>query len=231
MNNPEYAEKLKSILGLRYEPVAVRLVRENEPDPVGYEVPEKQLSHCQSVMAAKAGKSYYLPSDMHGCNNGASSLGMKEKSEKIASGEFYYDFGMHDTQEAAAAMVATRAELPFKTKGSIVTPLAKADFVPDSVIIVDVPEVIYWFVPLKTHKEGGRANFTTAPFNAVCGDVTAFPIIHNDVNVSIGCYGCRRRSDIKRDEMIVGFPGGMLPDIVDTLMKYQDGVLTKAKRD
>jgi uncharacterized protein (DUF169 family) len=231
MNNAEYAEMLKSILGLRYEPVAVRLVRENEPEPVGYEVPEKQLSHCQAVMAAKNGKSYYVPADLHGCNNGASTLGMKDKPEKVASGEFYYDFGMHDTLEGAAAMVATRAELPFKTKGSIVTPLAKADFVPDSVIIVDVPEVIYWFVPLKTHKEGGRAHFTTAPFNAVCGDATAFPIINGDINVSMGCFGCRRRSDIKKDEMIVGIPGSMLEDVTLTLKKYKDGVLSKAKRD
>lgn len=230
MDNTEYAELLKSILGLRYEPVAVKLLREDEPDPVGYAVPEKQLSHCQAVMAAKDGKSYYISADMQGCNNGASTLGMKETPEKVVTGEFYYDFGMHDTLEAAAKMVATRAELPFKTKGSIVAPLGKADFQPDAVIIIDIPEVIYWFVPLKTHKDGGRAFITTAPFNAMCGDATAFPMIHGDINVSIGCFGCRRRTDIKKEEMIVGIPGSMLEDVAITLQKYRDGVLTKARR-
>ncbi len=231
MDNSEYAEMLKSILGLRHEPVAVKLVREEEPEPTGYEIPEKQMSHCQAVSAAMKGRSLYVSTEMQGCNNGASSLGMKERPPQTESGEFYIKFGMHDDLAGAAEMVHTRYEVPYKTRGAIVTPLAKADFMPDSVIIEDVPEVIYWFIPLKTHAEGGRAHFVTAPFNAVCGDATAYPIIEGDINISLGCYGCRRRSDIKKDEMIVGFPGHMLEELMPVLERYRDGVLQKAQRD
>lgn len=222
---------LKTILGLRYEPVAVKLIRNDEPDPTGYPLPDKQISHCQAVMAAKSGSSFYVPAHLQGCNNGASALGLKEVAEKLQSGEFYYGFGMHDTQEAAAAMVASRAELPQIYKGEIITPLGEADFVPDAVIIVDLPEVLYWFVLLQTHEKGGRAVFTTAPFQAVCVDCTAFPILNSEINISMGCYGCRRKTGIRKDELLVGFPGNRLEEIAAMLKKYNEDLLTKAKRD
>ena len=53
--NKDYAEKLKTVLRLRYEPVAVKLVREGESLPDCCKRPEKQMSHCQAVFAAKAG--------------------------------------------------------------------------------------------------------------------------------------------------------------------------------
>jgi len=231
MNNSEYASMLKNILGLRYEPVAVKLIHNDESDPIGYSIPDKQISHCQAVMAAKKGSSMYLPADMQGCNNGASALGMKEVAEKLRTGEFYYGFGMHDTQEAAALMVSSRSELPQIYKGEIITPLKDADFIPDSVIIVDLPERMYWFVLLQTHEKGGRATFVTAPFQAVCVDCTAYPILKSEINISLGCFGCRRKTDIQKDELLVGFPGKRLEEIVTTLKKYSEDVLTKAKRD
>ena len=231
MMNSEYASMLKSILGLRYEPVAVKLIQKDESDPVGYSVPEKQMSHCQAVMAAKAGSSMYISAEMQGCNNGASALGIKGASEKLLSGEFYYGFGMHDSQEAAKSMVATRTELPQIYKGEIVTPLKDANFTPDAVIIVDVPEVIYWFVSLQTFSKGGRAKFVTAPFQAVCVDATAYPVQESEINISLGCFGCRKKTDIRKDELLVGFPGNRLEEITIALKKYSEDVLTKAKRD
>ena len=235
MKNSEYASMLKSILGLRYEPVAVKLIRRDEPDPVGYSLPDKQMSHCQAVMSAKAGNSVYLSDAMQGCNVGASALGLREAGEKVTNGEFHFNFGVHDTQEAAAEMIASRSELPQIYKGEIITPLKEADFVPDSVIIVDIPERFYWFVLLKTHEKGGRAVFTTAPFQAVCVDCTVYPILNSEINISLGCYGCRRRTDIRQEELIVGFPGIRLEEIVTVLKKYNEEgdrpLLSKAKRD
>ena len=51
--NGELAEKLKNVVKLRSEPVAVKLVRKGEAYPDGYSVPGKQLSHCQAVMSAR----------------------------------------------------------------------------------------------------------------------------------------------------------------------------------
>ena len=59
--NRGYAGALKSILRLRYEPVAVKLIREGEEYPEGYEEPVGQLSHCQAVFRAGQGESFKLP--------------------------------------------------------------------------------------------------------------------------------------------------------------------------
>lgn len=53
--NREYAKKLKSAIGFSREPVAVRLMREDEAFPSCCSYPDKQMSHCQAVFAASKG--------------------------------------------------------------------------------------------------------------------------------------------------------------------------------
>ena len=228
--NAEYNNSFKEILGLRYDPVAVRLIRENEEFP-DYEVPEKQMSHCQAVMSAKNGSAFNLPTNMQECKVGASALGMVETPEKVKSGEFHFGIGAHDTVEATAAMIAARSEVPFKTKGVAYAPLKKTKFEPDVVIFADIPERIYWFVPLFTAEKGGRIQFSTAPFQAACVDDLAVPMATGTPNISLGCFGCRKRTEIKKDEMMLGVPWKLIPDMVKRLDRYKDGILTKAKRE
>jgi uncharacterized protein (DUF169 family) len=229
-NNAEASKTLKEILQLRYEPVAVKLVKENEKFPEGYAVPEKQLSYCQSVMQARHGNAFMMPPEAHLCNVGASSLGMMPRPEKVASGEFHFATGMHENQPAVKKMIDEGVTIPYKTNGCIVCPLKDATFIPDVVIFVDIPERIYWFEPLATAEKGGRVTYITAPFQAACVDITATPIIRNEPNISIGCFGCRKRTDLKPDEMVIGIPGGMIEKMVSRLVRYKDDVLPKANR-
>lgn len=229
--NREYADVLRSVLGLRGEPVAVRLVRKGEAYPGDLLVPEKQLSHCQAVAAARNGASYRMPKDTQGCMVGASTLHMADTPEKVLSGEFHYGIGMHDSPEAAAKMIADRITVPDEMDGEVVAPLKDADFEPDVVIIIDIPERVYWVVPLSTAEHGGRAEFSTAPFQCSCEDGTAVPMVTGRPNISIGCFGCRKRTDMRPDEMEVGIPYGLIPGFADRLRRYSSGVMTKAKRD
>ena len=228
--NKKFGDRFKKILDLRYEPVAIRLIRENEEFP-DYELPEKQMSHCQAVMAAKNGNAFNMPLSMQECKVGASSLGMCDTPEKVRNGEFHFGIGAHDTVEATAAMIAARSEIPFRTMGATYAPLSKATFEPDVVIFEDIPERLYWFVPLFTAEKGGRINFSTAPFQAACVDTTAIPMMTGKPNMSLGCFGCRKRTDIQKDELLMGVPWELVPDMVKHLDKYKDGMLTKAKRD
>jgi len=227
--NKEYGDKFKTILGLRHEPVAVRLMREK--DNIKLPLAEKQLSHCQAVSEARSGKVFLMPADLHGCNVGASALGITETPDKVKSGEFHFAIGAHETQGATEKMIADRTELKGKVKGSVYAPLSKADFEPDVVIIEDIPERVYWFMAMSTAKEGGRAYYSTAPFQAACVDTTAIPISTGNPNISIGCFGCRKRTDLKPDEMLIGIPYKLIPEMSRTLDMYKNGMLTKAKRD
>ena len=146
--NKEYASVMKEVMKLRYEPVAVKLVKEGEEFPAGYSEPAEQQSHCQSIFRAKDGACFKMPLECHNCNVGASALGMVPTPDKVASGEFHAGIGMHDSPAAAAKMISDRMVVPYKVIGTVVCPLKDADFIPDVVAIDDIPERIYWIVPL-----------------------------------------------------------------------------------
>ncbi|MDR2866192.1 MAG: DUF169 domain-containing protein [Methanomassiliicoccaceae archaeon] len=229
-SNTEASAAFKEILELKWEPVAVKILKDDEPYPAGYPVPEKQLSYCQSVMGARHGERYMMPREAHGCNVGASTLGMSERPEKVASGEFHFSVGLHDNVSASKKMIDEGAKIPYRTKGTVVCPLKDADFEPDVVIFVDIPERMYWLEPLFTADRGGRLTYHTAPFQAACVDATAVPMVTGAPNISIGCYGCRKRTDMKPDELMIGIPGKEIQRMYRTLLRYRDGALPKANR-
>ncbi|MCL2032062.1 MAG: DUF169 domain-containing protein [Methanomassiliicoccaceae archaeon] len=229
--NAEHAEKLRSILKLRSEPVAVKLIKEGESYPDGSEMPGSQLSYCQAVFRAKGGECLKVPFEMTNCHVGAAVLGMTETPGKVASGEFHAGVGIHDSVDAAKRMIDERLIIPYKTSGAAVCPLGKADFVPDVVILIDIVERIYWVVSLMKAEEGGRAAFSTAPFQSACEDATAVPMMTGSPNISLGCFGCRKRTDLAADELVCGIPYSLIPEYVSRLEKYSEGPIAKAKRD
>ncbi len=229
--NREYAQAMKDIMRLRGEPVAVKMIRRGEPYPEGYAEPENQLSHCQAIFRARDGESFKLPLKSENCMVGCSALNMISTPEKIASGDFHASIGMHDSPVAAEKMIADRMIVPFENDGEVVCPLKDANFVPDVVTIEDIPERVYWIVPLATAEEGGRMQFSTSPFQCGCEDIVAVPICTGKPNISLGCFGCRKKTSMAADEMAAGIPYSMIPAFVDHLRKYEFGVIIKAKRD
>ncbi len=231
MNNRDMAKRLKESLRLRHEPVAVKLIKEGEKPPTGYAVPDKQMSHCQSVMAARNGQKLLLAADAHSCKNGASALGLAAVPEKTASGEFYHGAGMFASAEAAKSMIDKRSSVPYNVTHTVVAPLKDADFEPDVVVLADIPERIYWLVPMSVHQGGGRVDFNTAPYNAICVDATARPLLTDNMNISLGCFGCRKRTELQADEMLAGIPFSRLPLMMEALESLDAGIMQKAARD
>ncbi|MFA7030859.1 MAG: DUF169 domain-containing protein [Candidatus Methanomethylophilaceae archaeon] len=231
VDNSVYASKIKSVLKLRYEPVAVKLVPEGEEFPGGYRKPEGQMSHCQAVMRARKGERITMRPEDQSCHVGSSALGIAETPEKVADGTFHYNIGGFDSPEAAAKTISDREIPSVRMAGQVVCPLKDADFQPDVVVLVDIPERLYWIVVFASAEKGGRSEFSTSAFQCTCEDVTSYPLVTQKPNVSLGCYGCRRRTDMAADEMAAGIPYGMVPDFAAHLEKYETGMMAKAKRD
>ncbi len=231
MDNASMAERFKEILMLRYEPVAVKLLGIDEAKPEGFTEPEENMSHCQTIMNARMGERYYLSSKKHGCPVGASSLGLMVTPDKVRDGRFHHKIGMFDSDDSAKAMIDARLENPVRCSATLVSPLKDADFEPDVVIIADYPERLFWFIPAETYDKGGRVNFSTAAFQATCVDATLIPLIEGHINFSFGCYGCRKRTNIQKDEAIVGIPGKDLERLLNNLEAIAEKPMTKAKRD
>ena len=228
--NAGYASKIKSILQLNHEPVAVKLIAVGE-DFIGYSKPERQMSHCQAIMRARKGECITLkPEDMT-CHVGSSALNMVETPDGVADGTFHLNLGGFESTEAAAKLISEREILDKKMIGEMVYPLKDANFEPDVIVIIDMPEKIYWLVPLMTNEKGGKANFSMGSFQCTCEDVTAYPYVTQKPNISLGCYGCRRRTDMTSNELAAGVPYGMMPDFINRLEILGSGIMQKAKRD
>ena len=228
--NAEYASKIKSILRLNFEPVAVKLIPEGENFP-DYTKPERQMSHCQAIVNARKGEYLTLKPEDFSCHVGSSALNMDNTPEGVADGTFHYNLGGFESPEAAAKLIEAREGIDKKIIGEIVCPLKDADFEPDVVVIIDIPERIYWLVPVMSGREGGKVDFCMGSFQCTCEDVTSYPYMKQKPNISLGCYGCRRRTDMGSEEMAAGIPYTMIEDVTKRLEKLNEGIMQKAKRD
>jgi uncharacterized protein (DUF169 family) len=217
----ECSRKMVEILGLKYEPVAVTLIKKGQPLPEGYPVPEKSLRHCQSIMRARKGECLLVPASKHACPVGASALGLMPIPDKVASGQFHFALGMYQDEEAAKHTMEVRPSFePDSLVATLVCPLSKTRSPPDVIIVTGTPEQLYWLLPaVTTYEKGGRISIETASFQASCADSTILPYKTGIPNLSLGCYGCRKSTDIANDEMLLGFRADTLDRTVEILEK------------
>lgn len=220
MDNQRMAEALRRTLGLRWSPVALRLLKMGEEIPKGLVEPPLPLRHCQSIIVARRGNSLYLPPRKHACPDGAGILGLVEMSPKLRSGELYLLFKKLPNLECARKMIAGRPEFaPGSYAATALAPLETAAFVPDVVIFTLWPEQAMWLCCAQTYTSGERQVFYTSGYNSTCADLTVKVMQSGKMNISFGCYGARASSEIDDFELYVSVPYGMLPLLVEALEK------------
>jgi uncharacterized protein (DUF169 family) len=217
------AQVIKEVLELTSEPVAVTLVKKGDPLPEGYQVPDKNIRHCQSIMRARRGEKLLLTGEKHACPVGGSALGILPIPEKVKSGEFHFNIGVFENIAAAKKMIDERPQLDC---GSIiataVSPLSTTQIEPDVVIVTGTPEQMYWLLPVADRfKEGGKVLVELEPFQASCAYSTVYPYLHDSMALSIGCYGCRKSTDLEPSEMLVGIPASKLEEVVEALQRIK----------
>jgi uncharacterized protein (DUF169 family) len=230
-NYAELSKKMVDILGLKTEPVAINLIKKGQAIPEGYTVTEAPMRHCQSIMRARKGEKIVVPAAKHACPVGASTMGLVPVPDKVKSGEFHYNMGMYESTDSAAKTLATR---PALETGSViataVTPLSKATMAPDVVVVVATPEQVFWIAPAaSTFQEGGRVAIEMASVQASCADSTIRPMLTGNVSLSLGCFGCRKTTDIAPEEMLVGIPGVKLEKLVAAIEKLGANAIPKSR--
>ena len=231
MENLKASSSLKEILGLEWSPVGVGLAKRDEnPKDLPLES-NRRLRYCQLLMEAKKGKSATLTAKNIACPAAAAALGLLPLPEKISSGEMLQTLGLFDSMEAAARTMAQMPRLaPGEFHSVAAAPLEDAKFRPDVVIIEDKPEKIMWINLAAIHETGGRLSFSSAVFQACCVDVTVIPYLTKEVNVSLGCYGCRDATDIADDECLAGIPFEKLREIVTSLEALSKKAMPEARQ-
>ena len=226
MKYADVSTKFKEILGLRWSPVAVKLVKRGEAIPTSIPEPDLNLRYCQALTEAKKGRVLLLLAKKHACPVGASSLGLMEAPPKVKSGEFHYKLGGFASIDAAKNMIAQRPELEAGSiTATIVAPLEATPIDPDVVVVTGLPEQIYWILAASIFTAGGRISINTSPFQATCADATLIPYMTGKVNLSLGCIGCRKYANLGNEEVVVGIPIGQLEDIAVALQRLSEKII------
>jgi uncharacterized protein (DUF169 family) len=219
INYAEAAETLKKYLKLSGSPVAFRFATNKEVIPAGIEALDKTIRHCTMVnLARKEGRIFYSTADKHECNGGGWALGLKEITESLKNGDFYYKLGKF---ESSAACKRTIDRIPHlglhETYATLYAPLEKTPFDPQVVIIVASPWSMLKLAQSTLFRLGGRIGAEFAGIQSVCSDACAQTYLTGHVNFSLGCDGSRKFSGIEDGEMVIGIPAELLPEITESL--------------
>jgi uncharacterized protein (DUF169 family) len=215
----EASETLKTVLGLKGSPVAIKFAASKEEIPAGMQELDKTIRHCSMVNLARSeGKIFYATSGKHECNGGAWSLGLREITPTLKSGEFYFKLGKFDS---AAACKRTIDKVPHLSSGdtyaTLYAPLEKTPFTPHVVMIVTTPRNMLKFAQSTLFRLGGRIYAEFSGIQSVCSDATAQTYLTGRPNFSLGCDGSRKFSGIADDELVMGLPAEILPEITAAL--------------
>jgi uncharacterized protein (DUF169 family) len=219
VNYAEASETLRKLLSLKGSPVAIRFATSREDIPAGMEELDKTIRHCSMVnLARNEGKIFYATSGKHECNGGAWALGLREITPTLKSGDFYFKLGKYDS---AAACKRTIERVPHlgsgNTYATLYAPLEKTSFTPHVVMMVTTPRNMLKLAQSSLFRLGGRIHAEFSGIQSVCSDATAQTYLTGRPNFSLGCDGSRKFSGIADDEMVMGFPAEMLPEITAAL--------------
>ena len=110
---PESAALLKKYLGFAGSPVAFKFATKKEDIPAGMEELDKTIRYCMMVtLASKEKKAFYATAAHHECNGGAWSLGLKELTPSLKTGEFYFKLGKFASAPAKSGRSTAFRTLP-----------------------------------------------------------------------------------------------------------------------
>jgi len=222
------AEVMKDILGLSYEPIAVKFLTEKTPQ-LGFEIPSERR-YCQVLMGAREGRKLLLTGDNISCPAAAWALGFKEPPPKLLSGEMPASMGIFGSPTAAKNTLDTMPRLEMgKYQMVVCGPLGQTPFEPDVVVLESAVEHLMWVALADVFETGGRLEFSTAILQATCVDGTIIPFLTQKIHASLGCYGCREATNLAESECVVGFPIKDLGNIVSSLKQLNEKAIPRVR--
>jgi len=219
INYTEASETLKKYLKLSGSPVAFRFATKKEDIPAGMDAFDKTVRHCSMINTArKEGRIFYSTAEKHECNGGAWALGLRELTESLKTGDFYFKLGKF---QSSAACKRTIEHIPHLQTGdtyaTMYAPLEKTPFDPQVILIVATPWVMLKLAQSTLFRLGGRIQSEFAGIQSVCADTCAQTYLTGRVNFSLGCDGSRKFSGIEDGELVIGIPAELLPEITESL--------------
>jgi len=211
------SEILRTSLKMKGSPVAIGFATTKDDIPPGMPEIDKTIRHCMMVsLARNEGRIFYSTADKHECNGGSYALGLKDLTPALKTGNFYYKLGKFESVTSSKRTMDSVPHLPTgDTYATMYAPLEKTPFIPQVIIIVTNPWAMLKLAQASLFRMGGREHAAFSGIQSLCSDSVAQTYLSGEPNFSLGCDGSRKFSGIADDEMVMGFPAEMLPEIVE----------------
>lgn len=216
------SQELVNALSLRYQPVGVDLYRDTDPLPTDIPLTQTELkSYCQALLLAGEGRTFLLRKEQMGCKLGTSVLGFENSGDM----EAYLDdgvlekfgVGLFGTEEASAETILKSTYLEKgKTQAAYIAPLSEFRKKPQVVVFTANSEQVMWLLYALNYETGGMMNLPqSGGALGGCSDITALPMLKGIPNITFLGLGCRLKSAIGPDHLMMGISGDSL-DLIHT---------------
>jgi uncharacterized protein (DUF169 family) len=213
------SEILRTSLKMKGSPIAIGFATTKDDIPPGIPELDNTIKHCMMVnLARNGGRIFYSTAEKHECMGGAYALGFKDLTPTLKSGQFYFKLGKFDSVSSSKRTMENVPHLPTgDTYATMYAPLEKTPFTPQVIILITNPWSMLKLAQSSLFRLGGRIHASFSGIQSVCADAVAQTVLTGKPNFSLGCDGSRKFSGIADDEMVMGFPAEMLPEIVDAV--------------
>lgn len=216
-NNQYFSKELMNKLDLKRFPVAIKFILHENDIPSNIKKINDKIRHCEMVMKASKGDTFYSTSNEQLCKGGSAALGLEDMPKKIATGEFYQKLGRFKTLGSAKRTLNEIPKIDFKSYGIIYCPLNKANFIPDVIIIIANPKQAMILSQAIVFTLGGRIEANFAGIQSLCADAVCGPFVNKQANVTVGCTGSRKFAKLNDDELAIGLNGENIGCVVNAL--------------
>jgi uncharacterized protein (DUF169 family) len=224
--NADLSEKLKDILELEREPVAIKW-SPKEPRNMGKESEKSRF--CTKLDKAMNGEIFYSTAEEEECLGGARYSGMKDISEfpaNMRSGAFLTQMGVHkDIPAVQRAWSHYRAMDKGLFSSILFAPLAKAEFEADVIFIVCNSQ--QGMEILHANSYDGAVQAIGADVGPICSTMAALPYMTGQVTYGFAEVGARNNMEIKPEEVMVAIPASQLERIVSNLEVMRNTMMFK----
>jgi uncharacterized protein (DUF169 family) len=202
-------------------PVAVKLFRADEPLPPKAKRPHRdmkiQIAICQAIaMARHYGWTIAAGEEDVNCVLTKTAFGLAPLTDHLTEG--HLACGMYtESLEAGARTEAATERLPEgRYKFLVAAPSARADFIPDALVIYGNSAQVLRLVTGALWKRGGAitSSFTG---RVDCSDEIIRTMQTGDYQVILPCYGDRVFAQTEDHEMAFALPGSKMAELVEGL--------------
>jgi uncharacterized protein (DUF169 family) len=214
------SQTFRRLLQLKTAPVAVRVIKNQEEIPVLFKKPDFPIpSFCYGVMAGFKGKNFYLERTDVQCATGLQALGFKKEGGQGGSKKKPGPKGIFGNEEAARNYFSKGSTLKEgQTKGVLICPLEKAVTGVDVALFKVSSEQTMWLLAATQYLSGGRNDLCLGTgYQGVCGDVIAYPLVTQKVNITVNGISDHVSNGKSKNEIFVGIPGPLLGKIASNL--------------